>query len=106
MRVLGVVQGHEGVQGRVQEGLPHVQHRVGHAIVVVSAKKDAREGNAEGRTVDRTAVVHERKYLVRVVLEVLAHDPDDGSRYVLVLQSHVVPHQLHHSRVHLRHNEA
>ena len=26
MRVLGVVQGHEGVQGRVQEGLPHVQH--------------------------------------------------------------------------------
>ena len=58
MRVLGVVQGHEGVQGRVQEGLPHVQHRVGHAIVVVSAKNDAREGNAEGRTVDRTAVVH------------------------------------------------
>ena len=44
MRVLGVVQGHEGVQGRVQEGLPHVQHRAGHAIVVVSGKKDAREG--------------------------------------------------------------
>ena len=31
---------------------------MGHAIVVVSAKNDAREGNAEGRTVDRTAVVH------------------------------------------------
>jgi hypothetical protein len=67
-----------------------VQHRVGHAIVVVSAKKDAREGNAEGRTVDRTAVVHKRKYLVRVVLEVLAHGPDYGSltKVVLVLNSH------------------